>query len=77
MKLVVMQTLKEYKKTFSEATKKLVSLTKEYSEADILELAVILEMSVSTVRSYRTGKGTNLETTLTIIEAVEKRNNKL
>jgi len=69
-----MQTLKEYKKTFSEATKKLVSLTKDYYESDILELAVALNMSVSTVRSYRTGKGTNLETTLTIIEAVEKRN---
>jgi hypothetical protein len=70
-----MQTLKEYKKTFSEATKKLVFLTKDYYESDILELAVALNMSVSTVRSYRTGKGTNLETTLTIIEAVEKRNN--
>ena len=69
-----MQTLKEYKKTFSEATKKLVVLTKDYYESDILELAVTLDMSVSTVRSYRSGKGTNLETTLTIIEAVEKRN---
>jgi hypothetical protein len=68
-----MQTLKEYKKTFSEATKKLVHLTKDYYESDILELALSLNMSVSTVRSYRTGKGTNLETTLTIIEAVEKR----
>ena len=70
-----MQTLKEYKKTFSEATKKLVSLTKGYSEFDILALAILLEMSISTVRTYKSGKGTNLQTTLTIIEAVEKRNN--
>ena len=71
-----METVKEYNKVFSEATKKLKELMKNFYESDILEIALSLDLSASTVRSYGKGDGKNLETTVTLIEAVEKRNQK-
>lgn len=67
-----MDTLKEYQKTVDATKKKLSGLLKNMKETDMATIASDCGVSFGLVAMYKSGKGTNLETMVSLIEAIEK-----
>lgn len=65
-----MLTMKEYNTAKDEAVKRLQSY--KLSGQEVMEIGAKLKLTYQSVYSYLAGTGTNLNTMIRIIEAVEK-----
>lgn len=68
-----MDTLSDYKKSVERARLKAMKLLKPMTELQMAEVAVACGVSFGLIAMYKSGKGTNFEMMLTIINAIDKK----